>query len=235
MVSVCGAVMALVSSAAPVFAQVCHRGAVGDTGVLWESTFFGPATFVGPLPDDVVIERVDGGTLVTDARGTVGVDRAGGGLIVLVTRQTASELATLHPPLVATPQRVLLTTDSHELVAFTADERSGVDGYVGYAASAGIGERARRVLDEVCGPSDRAARIYVEASSYDELRGRVVRASDRRDAMAAIMGSVLIAGLVIGVLAYRRLAGLARLEQADALLDRRFRELEDRENERRAE
>lgn len=210
-------------------AQVCHRGTISETSTRWETMFFGPATFVGPLPSDVTVERVEGGTLVTDARGVVGVERSSPEAILLVTRQTmGGEPMSLHPPLVPGAQRVVLTTESHELVAFTPEHGSAVEGYVGYHASSTIGEDQRRLLDSICGPGARGAPLYVDASSYDDLRGRIASGADRRNAVLAITAMVLAAGLVVGVLAYRRLATRAQVEHVDALLDRRFRELDER-------
>src|SRR5687768_7237496 len=111
--------LAVLALAAPASAQVCHRGVVSGTTIRWETTFAGPRRFLGPLPEDVEIDRVDGGSLVTEGGRAVGVAPAapGTGVVVALTQTIAGDGVVLHPPLVHGLQRVVLDAGDHQLLS----------------------------------------------------------------------------------------------------------------------
>lgn len=221
-------VVAVAMGASPAAAQVCMRGTLGDGFTRWETTSYAAVSFVEALAPDMEVERIDGGALVTSDGRVIGLAPSAGhaGPTTLVVRQTTTDDAQLRPPLVRGPQRLSVSASDHGLLAFTPEAGSSIESYVGYHASAGFDERQRETLDTVCGASDRAIRIYVDAASRDAVRGRLVRGSDRGETLLWLAAAVLVLSLILGVVAYRRLTGRAQVEYADAMLEKRFREID---------
>jgi hypothetical protein len=223
------AVALVAATASTASAQVCQRGVLDEHATHWETSFPGPVTFVGALPPELAVEQLEGGVLVTREGRIVGVAQAPGhlGAIRLRTREArGDEAARLEPPLVVGPQRVVVTAADRGLLAFTPAASTAMETYVGYHATPTMGEPQRRFLDAACGESDHAVRIYVDASSYDDLGGAVARGADRGQALVWLAAFVLVLSVGLGLVGYRRLSHRAKVEYADAMLDKRFREIE---------
>src|SRR5687768_16651872 len=95
------AVAAMLSSAAitsQARAQACHDGTVDGQSIRWRTTMATSASLIGPLPDDVELDSIEGGRLRQLGERIVGVDvLSESGHVVLVTRQTISgDEITLH-------------------------------------------------------------------------------------------------------------------------------------------
>jgi hypothetical protein len=221
------AVALLAAVPASASAQICHHGTIRGETIRWETRFYEQRRFVGALPDDVEIERVEGGALVTEGGRAVGVDQPDGASpTLLVLEQTiAGDRVALHPPLVHGLQRVVLAAGDHQLLAFAPERGGPLETYLGYHASAAIGESTRDRVDEVCGRARRGQSIYVEPEDWDDLAGSITRGEERRHLLLAVAAAILALFALGGAFAYRRLAVRAKLEHADAVIEKRFGDL----------
>lgn len=146
---------------------------------------------------------------------------------MLITRQSlAAGAIELHPPLLLGPQRIVLGARNGERVDFVPVLDGPIQRHVGHHASRGIDPRTRAALDRACGARERMRATYVRDVTYDELEGEIVRAEDRRAPLMWTGGLLLLFGALAAVIAYRRLEARAQIEHADALIDQRFRALE---------
>lgn len=209
-------------------AQACHHGVVEDGVIRWRTTLAQAGSLVGPLPADVSVESIEGGVARLEGGRLAGVSAEGPGPIVLVTRQAIgdAEEVVLRPPLVSAPQRIMLTAREGGRTSFAPALDGPVERHVGYHASPEIDGGTRAWLDGWCGPRERSVATYVRDVGYDDLRGAVVRDTERRGSLLWIGWLVLGLGAVGGVVAWRRLAARAAIERADVVIEERFRSLE---------
>lgn len=197
-------------------AQTCHHGVVHEGWIVWETESSG-ATLLAPAGS---IESMEGGVLEDGAI----VRHAAAAAVHLRTRQRVD--GALRPPLVAGPQRITLATPRGEPVTFEPHLDGPIERHVGYSRTAGVDRAARRWLDGACG-SAVGVPLYVEADGPIELAGTLSPPSARRQALLWLGGAVLLVVSLGGALAYRRLHERAAVERADALLEERYRRLED--------
>lgn len=210
-------------------AQVCHEGRLDGSVMYWHSTYFGDASFVGPLPSDLTLVGIDHGNIREEHGHMVGVIKTGANPVVITTRQPISEdEGALHPPLTSLPQRIILVSESGSSVVFAPLLEGPITRHVGYHASRGIDEHTRAELDLWCGSYERGVPIYVRDIGYSALQGQIIRPEERGNYFLRFGWIVLVMGAIGAFLFYRRLMAQAQIERAEALIEGRFRALEHR-------
>lgn len=207
-------------------AEVCHEGVVGEGEIRWRTVLFGDASLIEPLPDDVALESIEGGTARLEGGRVVGVDATLVPTVVHTRQSIDGTEVVLHPPLVEGTARIVVTGVGEERVDFAPAIDGPIERRVGHHASRGVGDVERAALDRLCGAPGRSRPTFVRGVRYEDLRGALVRAEDRRGLVLAIAAVLAIAFVIGAVLAYRRLGARARIEHAEAVIDERFRELE---------
>ncbi|AKF03046.1 hypothetical protein DB32_000195 [Sandaracinus amylolyticus] len=197
----------------------------GDA-ITWRTTMVGSASLVGPLPPDVSVVSIEGGALSPER------DRIeatpGAREVVLITRQSIDardDVLVLRPPLVTSAQRIVIAARDGDRVSFAPALDGPIERHVGHHSSTGIDDPTRAHLDAWCGSRGRGVPTYVRALSWDDVRGELVRAEERRGSLLWIGWLVLGAGVIAGAIGYRRLAARAQIERADAVIESRFRTL----------
>jgi hypothetical protein len=207
-------------------AEVCHEGVVSDGEIRWRTVLFGDASLLEPLPDDVALESIEGGTARVESGRLVGVDAELVPTVVRTRQSIEGADVVLHPPLVEGSARIVVTGVGEDRVDFAPAIDGPIERRVGHHASRSVGDAERAALDRLCGSPGRSRPTFVRGVRYDDLRGALVRAEDRRGfvlSLAAVLAIVFVVGAMI---AYRRLGARARIEHAEAVIDERFRELE---------
>jgi hypothetical protein len=221
----------MVAIAPKASAQVCHEGRIEGSTIHWRSSFFADESFVGALPRGA-FESIEGGVVREEDREIVGigVTRMGANPVVLSTRQVISgDTVTLRPPLVSSPQRIVLVSNRGASIAFAPELGGPITRHVGYHASRGIDDYTRAELDRWCPERERGVPIYVRDIDPEQLRGEIVRSEERGDSLLRVGWLVLALGAVGAFFGYRRLTARAQIEHADALIEGRFRALERQE------
>jgi hypothetical protein len=198
-------------------AQACHHGVVGDDAIAWETRTGAGALVSG----ESSVESIEGGSLERGA-----IRPQGGSTVRVRTRQAID--GTLRPPLVRGPQRITLSSAGGEPVTFEPHVDGPLERHVGYTTTGGLDRAARRQIDDVCGRAE-GIPLYVEAAGPIVIEGALSRPSERRETLLWVGGALLLTAGVGGGMAYRRLRDRAAVEQADALLEERYRALDQSE------
>lgn len=203
-----------------------------------------------PLPRDArVVTRGTPIDLVTDASGrTVAfriprdrlVPRRSRGrgtvheLRIAVHEPTPGDGAvTLHPPFAAGSAVQRVTLSSAEAVRFVPDGVLDVERRIGFTTGADVDRDDRRAVESMLGTTPGSLggellylRPQTAAISAGGLAGHLELAPAKRKELALATAGIFGGLLLLGFVLYRRLAGAAELEQAEAIIDADYRGLD---------
>lgn len=226
------ATLAAIAAASVLGAQ--HDGAVVGDEIVWRSRMAidggGEVPLRVTLPAHVAVDVVaSDATVLRDAAGrAVGLRvPAGYRIVELATRQRA-DVDALHPPLVATTERVALGAGAR----FTPAPDLGIEARIGRYAAHDVGARDDAHLERTLGrPARRGDSLPIllgpDTSASLRARGLVgdLVVGDAHKAPLAA-GLALVAACVAAALALvvRALGRRAALERADAVIEREWRD-----------
>lgn len=220
-----------------------HVGFWEDEHVRWRSKFelrpeikeaFGTIRLARAIPADHRVVEVSPASveLVRDAEGRVtGLrlpeTRSAPWTVTLVVRQPLGGSGRLQPPMVGprAPHRVTL-----QGAKFTPSDGSGLREHPGFVATDAIGrDRRRRIASSFGEPPDKADRpVFYRPTDLEgaALPGEAVAETVHKRRAVWVLGVALVLLMGVGAVAYRWLAGRAKEEEAERILEEHGVELD---------
>jgi len=220
-----------------------HAGIWEEDAIRWRSQFelrpavkeqFDRVALVRPLGPEVEILEVapDSVAPVRDGNGRmVGIklpdQRTAPWNVTLVVRQPVGDAGRVAPPMIGprAPQRVMLRD-----AKFTPANGSALSEHPGFVATKAVGrDRRQRIEASFDEPADNADRpVYFRPTDLQgaALPGQVEAVAVHKRRMVWVLGAALALVAGIGAAAYRWLAGRAKEEEAEAILEEHGMDLE---------